>query len=246
MRSTVTRVGKKHKHKVLMSATCQSPYATHGEGTELCGGDKSTQAFLTNYGLSSPKTDTMESSPRPKFLQTRRRPSSAPAVRDEAYSPVVSPSWLISPARRPRHVAGVTDQISDRPLHVEGNRAICTSICKTIYQGDTCADNNTSIWAEELREPSTGDFYGDEVVLVDRGRMRVLTHKLRELARENALLRDAVRCETLVDGTGRRRTAQLRMQRRNLESVAALRTAKNTVFQKTSRAQDKTRALQVL
>lgn len=74
------------------------------------------------------------------------------------------------------------------------------------------------------------------------GRVLVLEHRLNELMRENACMRDAMLNK--LDESRLERLAQA--QRRNHELIAALQTAKEGAEGKARRTQERVRALQVL
>lgn len=141
----------------------------------------------------------------------RRRPSSAP-VRNIANSRSPSPRHLLTSSR------GLS----------EGFSSSYALSC------DAGGGERPSTRARD--EHSDG---GDADI--DRGRMRVLEYRLSELARENALLRDAMLEK--ADVTRMDRMAQA--QRRNLELVAALHTAREAAEKKARKARDRARLLQV-
>lgn len=75
--------------------------------------------------------------------------------------------------------------------------------------------------------------------------MGALERRLGELARENTRLRDA-RLETKKEVYSTRLDRMARLQRRNLEVLAALQSAKEGAEKRARRIQDRLRAVQVL
>lgn len=89
---------------------------------------------------------------------------------------------------------------------------------------------------------STGRHRGEGV---EEGMTGALERRLGELARENTRLRDA-RLETKADVYSTRLDHMALSQRRNLEVLAALQSAKEGAEKRARRIQDRLRAVQVL
>lgn len=154
--------------------------------------------------------------PTSRASRTRRRPSSAPARRAKA--------------------SGHTPPRQDR------SHAFTTAVA---VPEDSCFEVGEEYISWGSLHPRGGNerpstHQGREDV--EKGRVRVLEHRLRQLMQENACMRDAMLDK--ADEVKLERLAEA--QRRNQELIAALETAKEGAERKTRKTQHRVRALQVL
>lgn len=148
--------------------------------------------------------------------RTRPRPSSAPARR-------VKTSGLASP-RQDQSLAFTPTAVPENFYFKAGEG--CTTWGSLHARGG----NET---------PTSNNNAGNEDV--EKGRVRILEHRLRQLMQENARMRDAMLNKADEVKLGRLAEAQ----RRNQELIAALEAAKEGTERKTSKAQHRARVLQV-
>ncbi|CAM9903155.1 unnamed protein product, partial [Pylaiella littoralis] len=147
----------------------------------------------------------------PRVSRTRSRPSSAPAQTAQT-------SRLNSPRV---HQNNATDATELSGLEVGGWQT---------WSGRQYIETERRINTTREGEVS-----------IEMGRVLVLEHRLNELMRENACMRDAMLNK--LDESRLERLAQA--QRRNHELIAALQTAKEGAEGKARRTQERVRALQI-
>lgn len=152
----------------------------------------------------------------PRVSRTRSRPSSAPARAPHT-------SRLNSPRKRHDLTLTDVDATEQSGFGIGG--------------GQTCRGSRHQHVGIERRTNATHQ----REDAVEKGRLRLLEHRLHQLTRENACMRGAMLSK--VDEGRLERLAQA--QRRNHELIAALQAAKEGAEGKARRTQDRVRALQV-
>lgn len=198
----------------------------NAQGEKFWDGDPSKQSFIQFVGLSSP-------SHRPASrtrITPRGRPASAPSR--QSWAKVSTTAGYISP--RQIRTANSGD-------HEEGG----TNHHNHIHSFPNSSDDDVGRQCYLSSQDDTDTIDQRRREGIEEGTVRVLERRLEVLARENARLRDAT-VDSKKEAYATRLDRMALSQRRNLEVMAALQSAKEGADNRTRRIQGRLRAVQVL